>query len=241
MITIYDDGVHNNTALLLALNQVGYKEVTLCTASIILEGGLDNKKLLIMPGGADLYFCEKLNGQGNQKIQNFVSQGGSYLGICAGAYYGCSQLDWACGEISDERELALFHGKAIGPIYNFLEDKNEIYKGSWIYATEIETDAGDKFLTQYNGGPLFEEENCDVIARYSDLKNNPSAIIGGNFYEGKYILSSPHIENFGHLLNDRLYIHLNCSYEREKHQLDKLLKFEKQQKEFFKNIIERLL
>jgi glutamine amidotransferase-like uncharacterized protein len=243
MIYIYDDGVHANAHVQIAVNIVAPDiDVRFCTAPMILDGCLNHAQLLIIPGGADLYNCEKLNGKGNQTVRDFVAQGGSYLGICAGAYYGCTSLNWACGEINGSRELAFYEGKAIGPIYDWIENKDSIYEGSWIYAAKIETDSRQKFLTQYNGGPIFTEDHeCEVIARYNDLGAQPPAIIGRQFGEGKYILSSPHIENFGHLLSDRLYKHLNNSYNRERDQIDKLLAHEQDQKDFFKDIINRLL
>lgn len=241
MIYIYSDGHHSISHVQMAIQAVTNNNVVFCTSSMIIEGCLDYAQLLIMPGGADLYFCEKLNGVGNQNIRNFVSKGGSYLGICAGAYYGCSTLDWACGKISGTRELGFYDGKATGPVFDWVENKKDIYNGSWMKAVEIEIPNAQKLLTQYNGGPVFEEVNGKVIARYTDLENNPPAVIEGEFGQGRYIVSSPHIENFGHLLTDGLYKHLNNSYNREKTEVDKLLGHEKAQKEFFKNIIDRLL
>ncbi len=243
MIYIYDDGVHSNAHVQIAINMVYPAiDVRFCSVSMILDGCLDHTQLLIIPGGADLYNCEKLNGTGNQIIRDFVAQGGSYLGTCAGAYYGCAALDWNKREIDGSRELAFYQGQATGPVYDWIENKNNIYDGSWIYAAELQLSNGEKFLTQYNGGPIFKEDHeCEVIARYNDLGTQPPAIIGGQFGEGKYILSSPHIENFGHLLSDRLYKHLNKSYNREKDQIDKLLRHEQAQKDFFKSIINQLL
>jgi glutamine amidotransferase-like uncharacterized protein len=241
MILIYDDGVFNNTTLIRGVQAVTNAPVAFCSATDIINGYLGKARLLIMPGGADLYFCEKLNGEGNQRIRDFVANGGSYLGICAGAYYGCAELDWACGEIAGERELAFYSGKATGPVYNWIENAESVYSGSWIKAVEMETDNG-AFLTQYNGGPVFNiNDESTILARYNGLKDQPPAIIAGDFGKGRYILSSPHIEKFGHLLTDGLYKHMNNSYEREKAEIVKLLRFEKHQKEFFKTTIERLL
>ena len=242
MITIYDDGIFNNSHLIRVLQSLCDVSVTLCTSSMIIDGYLDDQKLLIMPGGADLYFCEKLNGLGNQCIKKFVASGGSYLGICAGAYYACSNLDWGCGEIVGTRELSFYNGKATGPLYEWVENKQDIYNGSWIKAVEIETSQEQIFLSQYNGGPIFQErDDVNIIARYTGLETTPPAIIHGNFGKGKYILSSPHIEKFGHSLSDGLYKHLNNSYEWEKKEIDALLNYTEQQKEFFKTIIDRLL
>lgn len=241
MIYIYDDGIHSNAHVQTAVGLVTKIPAAFCTPSMIIDGCLNHAKIIIMPGGADVFICEKMNGQGNQIIRDFVANGGSYLGICAGAYYGCSSLDWNHGEIDGKRELALTNALATGPIYDFIENTKSIYQDTWIKAVEIKTSNGNKFLTQYNGGPVFGDGDYTVIARYRDLDSNPPAIIGGQYGEGNYILSSPHIESFGHFLTDRLYKHLNHSYDREKIEIDKLLEHEDAQKDFFKNIIDHLL
>ena len=51
-------------------------------------------------------------------IKDYVTGGGSYLGICAGAYYGASYIEFNKGgelEVIGARELEFFDGKAIGP------------------------------------------------------------------------------------------------------------------------------
>ncbi len=242
MIYIYDDGYHSNAHVHTALGYVTQEPASFCTASMILEGCLETAKLLIIPGGADLFVCEKLNGAGNHSIREFVVAGGSYLGTCAGAYYGCSSLDWNKGEIDGDRELAFSKAQAIGPVEEWVENSKSIYGGSWIKAVEVKTANGERFLSQYNGGPVFSnDDKSDIIATYSDLPNAPPAVIGGQYGQGKYILSSPHIEIFGQMFTDRLYKHLNNSYNRETKEIDKLMAHETAQKDFFKNIIETLL
>jgi glutamine amidotransferase-like uncharacterized protein len=50
---------------------------------------------------------------------DFVEGGGSYLGLCAGAYYGCSRVEFETGgamEVVGARELAFFPGVARGAV-----------------------------------------------------------------------------------------------------------------------------
>ena len=74
-----------------------------------------------MPGGADLPYCTHLNGHGNSLIRGFVESGGSYLGLCAGAYYGCGHVEFELGnpsmEVQGPRELRFFPGTAKGSVY----------------------------------------------------------------------------------------------------------------------------
>ena len=91
-------------------------------AAGIKNGALSNAcRLLVIPGGRDLPFCGELNGLGNQRIRDFVRSGGSYLGICAGGYYGSSRVEFAKGdpllEVVGSRELSFFPGTARGPVH----------------------------------------------------------------------------------------------------------------------------
>lgn len=84
----------------------------------ILKNALDEAIMIIMPGGAANPYCEKLNGEGNRKIRRFVENGGTYLGICAGAYYACTRLEFHGEEydVKDTWELGFFKGIARGSL-----------------------------------------------------------------------------------------------------------------------------
>lgn len=81
-------------------------------------------RLLVMPGGRDLPYCQDLNGEANRQISIFVEAGGGYLGICAGGYYGSAYVDFAGGDhthkVLGPRELALFPVVARGPAFPWL-------------------------------------------------------------------------------------------------------------------------
>ena len=123
---IYEDYVHNHAILSRRLaDYFGAHNVALVDAEAIKNGALQGASLLVMPGGADLAYCEKLNGEGNALIRQFVENGGAYLGICAGAYYACNAIEWAMGthqEIAGPRELAFYPAMASGPVYEFIEE-----------------------------------------------------------------------------------------------------------------------
>ena len=77
--------------------------------------------LLILPGGRDMPYCLLLNGQGNTEIKEYVRSGGSYLGICAGAYYGCEFIEFEKTDpvlsVCGPRELGFFKGTGRGSYY----------------------------------------------------------------------------------------------------------------------------
>lgn len=63
-------------------------------------------RLLIIPGGRDCFYHTALDGAGTEKIRSFVQEGGGYLGICAGAYFAASSIEFEKGgalEVCGER------------------------------------------------------------------------------------------------------------------------------------------
>jgi glutamine amidotransferase-like uncharacterized protein len=69
------------------------------TSKIISSTILSNYDILIMPGGTS--GKTYLNTIDGSTIRNFVSNGHGYIGICAGAYAGCTYVDgmyrgWNC-------------------------------------------------------------------------------------------------------------------------------------------------
>ncbi|HMO02685.1 MAG TPA: BPL-N domain-containing protein [Oligoflexia bacterium] len=169
--------------------------------------------LLIMPGGADVPYDRALRGKGNAKILNYVKQGGRYLGICAGAYYGTSQVIWNAGkkdQIIEDRELKFFKGSAIGPAF-----KNPPYSytdESSARIARLTLKNNDQAITYYNGGCLFkfEQKNkskikkeISILAKYRDLKGQPAAIILSKIEKGKAVLCGPHPEFDPSLMNNK--------------------------------------
>lgn len=165
-------------------------------AASIIEGGLESVSLFIMPGGRDRPYHAALKGAGNAQIRSFVENGGTYLGICAGAYYGSKTVEFDQGyplEVCEEREISFFPGKAIGPAYGKGTFEYESDKGARL--AKIGT-ANGPFYAYYNGGCYFEGDftHVKILARYLDLPGHPPAIIECSVVKGKAILSGVHIE-----------------------------------------------
>lgn len=167
------------------------------TARELIEGDWDSFiSCLIVPGGRDRPYHAALKGAGNRKIRGFVERGGSYLGLCAGAYYGCRAVDFDRGlssEVCEERELAFFPGAGVGPAYG---------RGTYDYASRKGARAArlssplGPLYAYYNGGCLFSGDlsSCRILARYLDLPGTPPAIIACQIGKGRAILSGVHLE-----------------------------------------------
>jgi biotin--protein ligase len=150
----------------------------------------------ILPGGRDRPYHAAFKGAGNRKIRSFVERGGTYVGLCAGAYYGAAHVEFDKDfplEVCEERELAFFPGKAVGPAFG---------KGTYVYGSESGARAvkiitpSSMFYAYYNGGCTFvgDLSTCKILARYADLPGQPPAVIECMIGKGKAILSGVHLE-----------------------------------------------
>ena len=149
-----------------------------------------------MPGGADLLYVRKLNGQGNKHIKAYVKNGGAYLGICAGSYYGSAYVEFDKGgklEVFGERELAFFPGVAVGPVLA----KYDYRSNSGSSAAKIKLDSKEvkKAVMYYNGGGYFKNAtNYDDVTIIGYYENYLPAIVHVSFGKGNVILSGVHFE-----------------------------------------------
>ncbi len=156
-------------------------------------------QLLIFPGGRDIPYHNALKGPINARIRTFVEQGGRYLGICAGGYYGSQIVEFEKGhplEVVATRELAFFPGIASGPAYGAGQFRYETEEGSKIALLTLPHDQTS--TAYFNGGCTFldatSHPNINILARYQDLPQQPAAIIECLIGKGSAILSGVHPE-----------------------------------------------
>lgn len=152
--------------------------------------------LVVFPGGRDLPYHQTLKGAANARLKAFVEKGGSYLGVCAGAYYGSARIEFEKGlprEIIGDRELGFFPGKAIGPAFGTFCYESE--KGALHAQVRWGAERTPTSL-YYNGGCYFETPqkytNVSVLATYEE--NAEAAIILCKVGHGKALLSGIHPE-----------------------------------------------
>ncbi len=185
-----------------------------------------NAFLFVMPGGADLPYVKKLNGKGNGVIKRYITNGGSFLGICAGAYYGSSYVEFDKNgplEVLGNRELGFFRGRAIGPILAPYDYKTQ--SGSRAATIHTTLPNVKKTTVFYNGGGFFENAdqypNTMVIGRYD---HGLPAIILIHCGKGKVLLSGVHFEYDPSLLNsENQHIQKIIDPLREGNELRKVL------------------
>ena len=208
---------------------------------IAQENWEEKAQLLIFPGGRDIPYHQALQGSPNAKIRSFVENGGSYLGICAGGYYGSAEIEFEKGhplEVLGKRELGFFPGLAQGSAYgpNRFQYENE----EGCQAAELAwhgEDSEDKFSIYFNGGCAFidadQYENTKILARYSELPNSPAAIVECRVGKGKAILSGVHPEY--------AFPHIKQDPSIPKNVLQKLREGEERRHFLFKSLLNRAM
>jgi len=168
-----------------------------------------------MPGGADLGYCRTLNGDGNRRITQYVNRGGSFLGFCAGGYYGTSRVEFEVDDkkmaVIGNRELGFYPGICRGLAFAGFVYHSEagaraadiqINKGAFPDAPK---ELQASFKSYYNGGGVFvdakklESRGVQTLASYTeDLHVDPgegaAAVVYRKVGEGHVILTGPHPE-----------------------------------------------
>lgn len=212
---VYEDAgasptcVEQTLRLLTLLLGNDYEIATLDAQALIKGDWKAHTALFVMPGGADLPYCKKLDGEGNKQIRSYVEAGGSFLGICAGAYYACNDISFSHnGEviIEGERELKFFSGTAVGPLVPYDPDSNSGVRAFQV-RVDMEAFSGEVYVF-FNGGPYFkhanEYETVSLLGHYNEtaLENKP-ALLYVPIGKGHVVLSSFHFEYDPHTLDPK--------------------------------------
>lgn len=169
--------------------------------------------MLVFPGGADLGYCRTLNGEGNRRITQFVERGGSFLGFCAGGYYGSKRCEFEVGdkkmEVVGARELAFYPGTCRGGAFPGFVYHSEVgaraVELNVPSTARVGTTMPANFHSYYNGGgvfvdaPKYQDRGVEILASFTEKLNVDSgdgaaAVVYCKAGEGAAILTGPHPE-----------------------------------------------
>lgn len=182
---------------------------------IIKEPWISTCALLVFPGGADLGYCRTLNGEGNRRIARYVNGGGSYLGFCAGGYYGSAKCEFEVHDpkmaVVGDRELGFFPDICRGLAFAGFKYSSEagaraadieIHKENF---ENVKDDGVETFKSYYNGGGVFvdarklESRGVQILASYTedlhvDGGEGKAAVVYRKVGDGHAVLTGPHPE-----------------------------------------------
>ncbi|MBL8813068.1 MAG: biofilm PGA synthesis protein PgaC [Planctomycetaceae bacterium] len=205
-IAIYDhsDGsAKAPKALRRILTEESGFECVKVTPEDIQKDGLKDCHALIMPGGSGSLQAKKLGETGRRNIQQFVTSGGGYVGICAGSYLASSDYEWS---------LHLLNAKVF--------DRAHWARGTGEVTIKLTTE-GKQFLSEdkeelpvyYGQGPLLIPDTKPDLPAFEPLaayateiakKGAPTGVMIGTtaiarapYGKGRVICFSPHPEVSG--------------------------------------------
>ena len=148
------DGVGKSCTNLLTILDNSSKiqlEVSRVTTADIVAGKLDEFDVLIHPGGSGSKQGNDLGEDGRQQVRQFVSQGGGFLGVCAGAYLATNDYTWS---------LNLIDAKVV--------DRKHWARGTGTVQLELSPSGQDLFKVKsselnifYGQGPLLGRREWD--------------------------------------------------------------------------------
>jgi biotin--protein ligase len=161
-----------------------------------------NLDAFILPGiqGEESKYPDHIS-PANDLIRTYVRGGGSYIGICAGAYYAAHSIQyrpgWGPHKTEDTNLLSLFSGTAYGPPkgLHMRGDTSAHFNG--LRVTTLNTDIMGSMIKVpivYSSGPTFlpgVAQQVTVHARYADADNHPPAIISFAYGRGLVLLTGP--------------------------------------------------
>ena len=190
-----------------------YAVITITGDAVIKEPWTASCAMIVFPGGADLGYCRTLNGEGNRRISQFVERGGSFLGFCAGGYYGSKRCEFEVGnkkmEVIGTRELAFYPGICRGCAFpGFVYHSEAGTKAVELEVSKTALSRGpvpDVFRSYYNGGgvfvdaPAYQAKGVEILANYTadlnvDSGEGKAAVVYCKVGEGAAVLTSPHPE-----------------------------------------------
>lgn len=164
----------------------------------------ENVASIVFPGGKDIYYHDKLRGTGNEKIRDFVEQGGNYFGICAGAYYACEQIAYQKGkrgEVCADRELGFFKGKAVGPQADLRGAyASDACAGAATVRLKYPDNPDAIAVSYFHNGPSFvpgQGSSAKILAQYDTWEQSSIAAVSMDVGKGNIVLCGPHPEVTG--------------------------------------------
>ncbi len=158
--------------------------------------------LLVIPAGLEVEYSNKISIIAIKNIQEFIQQGGGYLGIGGGANFASTNIQFenkATNEVATCKTLELFAGTSVGPMYETKDVLNKEFARvvtlHWKDEKSLSVDL--KINTYYLGGGYFENAlaypRTKVLASYDCCMSHP-AILHIKYGKGNVILSAVDIE-----------------------------------------------
>ena len=174
---------------------MGYT-VTRVDADYINNEGINNFKIMCVPGGDMFQYSQDISSKGKENIKDFIRNGGGYIGICGGAYFASEKVIWRGAQLP-MTPLGIFSGTAEGPINEIIPYPDYgMCKVNIVDTTHpITQSEPDSAWTLYYWGPiLLPNQNAEVtiLGRYDAV--NQSTMVAFDYEQGRVFIIGTHPE-----------------------------------------------
>lgn len=162
-------------------------------------GALAQFDLVVFPGGSGGGQAEGLGEKGREIVRRFVSEGGGYVGICAGCYLACENFSWSL-KILDAKTRSSKWRRGVKELELGLQSE-----AAGLLGIEAPT-----VTVKYANGPVMEAAGSPDIPDFTTLavfntetaenetppgiQIGTPAILTGTFGKGRVVGISPHPE-----------------------------------------------
>lgn len=172
---------------------MGYT-VSSVKAGYINNESLDNFSILCFPSGDMYQYAQDISSGGKYKIKNFIRSGGSYIGICGGAYFTGEKVIWQDEQLPLE-PLGIFPGTTKGPIDQIAPYPHCIMcKVNIVDSTySITQSEPDSLWIVYCYGPMFlpnKDADISILGKYD--KVNQPAMAAFEYDSGRVFIIGTH-------------------------------------------------
>ena len=171
-------------------------ELTMLTGEDLQNGKLNGLDLLVMPGGSSNQQMKSMGPKGVKAVQDFVRNGGAYVGVCAGFHITLNRPERA------RLMPYTYFREAVGA-------KGDVQIDLSAEGAKLLDVAPGKRMVRYSRGPVAKEAQwnkgtCKTYAVYTSSISplgkagvsffNTPALIAGTYGKGKVIATSFHPE-----------------------------------------------
>ncbi len=203
LVGLYDDGGIAGAGVPNLEKQLGAREdlrVLRVDAEDIRAGSCKGFDILIFSGGSGSGQARSLGDEGRDWVREFVEQGGTYIGICAGAYLAGSGFSWDLDLLNVKTRSSRWRRGRGDVSVNWTEAGRILF--------DREAEIGQ--LIRYANGPIWEPAGREdlpepeVLAVFrtelaenntpKGLMVNTPAILQGTYGAGQVFSFSPHPE-----------------------------------------------
>ncbi len=197
-----DKGCRGNGALQWArlLAHSPQMDLTLLDANDIRNGKLDELQLLLCPGGSSKAQYDAMRPEGVEKVKQFIENGGSYIGVCAGSFNTMNRegriallpYDYILNASGQLADLAFEFDKESAQLLDIKPGRHIIryHGGNIMKPTETTAPMGEaKVLAVFKSS----------VSAYGKAPFNfmdTPAVVLGQYGKGKVLASSCHPESY---------------------------------------------